>query len=211
MSFLSRLVKGDKVGGLINFYGLTDWWLAEFTEQERQYICNRYRPLGLRADALTHGKVTTDQSVTDFLNTLVSWYGSKQDSHIARRLYDKMEELSRQHPLVGPGYYQGRHYTTYVAKVKDLKRSDRLDEAESLLIELVKAMEVEEKVDRWGVAPFYYEELAKIYRSRKDYAKEVLILERFAKKRHGPGVSPPKLLERLEKARVLVKKAYSRG
>lgn len=204
MNILSRFTKKDKVDGLISFYGLADWWFAEFTEQERQYICDRYKPLGFRADSLTHGKITTNQPVTEFLNNLASWFRSKQDLHIAKRLYDKMEEIGKQHPLVGSGYYQGRHYTTYVTEVEDLKRSGSLDKAESLLIELVKAMEAESKVDKGGVAPWYYEELAVIYRSQKDYAKEVAILERFAKKPHGPGVTPPRLLERLVKARELL-------
>jgi hypothetical protein len=199
MNLLSRFVKRDKVGGLISFYGLTDWWLTEFTEEERQYICNRYHD-----DALTRGKITSNLPVTSFLNGLYSWFRSKQDLHIARRIFDKMDELGREHPLVRPGYYQGRHFSTYVPRVEDLKRSGRLDEAESLLIELVNATEAESKAEGCGVGPWYYEELAKIYRRRKDYAKEIAILERFAINPHARGVKPPQLLERLEKVRKLL-------
>ena len=35
----------------------------------------------------------------------------------------------------------------------------------------------------------------------KTYAKEVVVLERFSIREHAPGATPPKLLERLEKAR----------
>ena len=72
-------------------------------------------------------------------------------------------------------------------EVKQLKRDGKLQEAEALLIELVKATEAEDREDRRGVAPWYYEQLAIIYRKRKDYASEVRILERYAKQKHAPG------------------------
>jgi hypothetical protein len=62
-------------------------------------------------------------------------------------------------------------------------------------------------VEKLGVAPWYYEELAKVYRKNKNYVQEVSILERFAKQKHGVGVKPKKLLERLEKAKLLLNKS----
>lgn len=73
--------------------------------------------------------------------------------------------------------------------------------------ELIKAVEAESRAEKWGVAPWYYEQLAIIYRKRKDYLKEIEVLERFAKQKHAPGASTPKLLERLEKARILASKS----
>ena len=102
-----------------------------------------------------------------------------------------------------PGYYRGQHYTCYVEEVKALKRKGDLDAAEKLLLALVDATEAQDRVDGHGVAPGYYEWLAMIYRKRKDYQKECAILERFAGHKHGPGVTPPILLKRLEKARLL--------
>ena len=101
------------------------------------------------------------------------------------------------------GYIRGRHYTTYVQDVKNLKNAGDIKSAEKLLIELIQATEAEDKVEKMGVAPWYYEELEKIYRKEKYCENEVKILERFAKQRHGRGVKPPKLLERLEKAKIL--------
>jgi len=105
------------------------------------------------------------------------------------------------------GYYLGRHYTEYVETIKELKRVGDLEKAEQLLQELIKAVEAESRAEKWGVAPWYYEQLAIIYRKRKDYLKEIEVLERFAKQKHAPGASPPKLLERLEKARKLALKS----
>jgi len=110
-----------------------------------------------------------------------------------------------------PGYYKGRHFTTYVEEVKALKRKEQLEEAERLLLELVKASEAEDKVDKLGVAPWYYEQLAMLHRKRKDYAAEVEVLERFARQRHAPGVTPSRLLARLEKARALLESSERAG
>ncbi|ADQ06468.1 HIRAN domain protein [Caldicellulosiruptor hydrothermalis 108] len=100
-----------------------------------------------------------------------------------------------------PGYYQGKHYTEYVDLVKQLKSAGEYDKAEKLLIALVEAVESESKKENLGVAPWYYEQLAIIYRRQKNLIKEVEILERFSKQKIGPGASSSKLLERLETVR----------
>ena len=116
---------------------------------------------------------------------------------------------------VKPGYYNDRHYTTYVEEVKNLKRNGKLIEAERLLLELIKATEEENNIEDLGVAPWYYEQLAIIYRKQKDYTKEITILERFVKQKPPshwgiqdisqlPVTHP--LLKRLESAKILAKK-----
>ena len=87
-----------------------------------------------------------------------------------------------------------------------LKRAGRYEEAITVLLQEVEREEVEDKNRQWGVAPYFYNQLAIIYRKQKDYTKEVDILERFAKKKHAPGVMPAKLMERLKKAKYLKKK-----
>jgi hypothetical protein len=101
------------------------------------------------------------------------------------------------------GFYGGKHYTEYVEMVKDLKRRGRLDEAIGLLGHLVNATENEARHNAgWGVAPWYYEQLAIIHAKRRDVGAEVAILERYAAQPHAPGTKPPKMTERLEKSRA---------
>jgi hypothetical protein len=102
------------------------------------------------------------------------------------------------------GYLNGRPYTSYVEDVKQLKRVGDVEGAERLLLALIDVIETEARVKKWGVAPWYYEELAKLYRQRRDYRAEVAILQRFAKQPHAPGVMPQQLLERLDKAKALL-------
>jgi len=203
--------KGPKVEGLIVYYYLRDWWFSSFTEVERRLIDERYQPMGMPPHTLTRGQHILSLPVTEFLDGLATWFRSQQDFSLSERIYNKIAELGRENPIVGPGYYNGRRFTTYVNEVESLKRQGKIEEAEKLLLELVAATEAEDKVDNFGVAPWYYEELAKIYRKQKKYAKEVSILERFTVQRHAPEATPTKLMERLVKARTLLKNRIKRS
>jgi hypothetical protein len=193
-----------KVAGYIAYYGLQDWWFSEFSEDEREYLTKRYMSHGGEPRVLTEGSISfTDQPVTSFLNALATWFRSPSDKSIFRRIHKKIDDLGRTKPIEKPGYYQGRHVSTYPTDVDDLIRAGETDKAEDLLLQLVDATEEENRKNKYGVAPWYYEKLAILYRKQKDYGKEVEMLERFAQQKHAPGASPPKLLERLEKARIL--------
>jgi hypothetical protein len=102
------------------------------------------------------------------------------------------------------GRVRGRHYTDYVEDVKALRRSGKDEAAERLLLELVDATEEESRLRDIGVAPWYYEQLAIIYRKRKDPTAEAAILERYARRPPTPGAGAAKLAERLIKARALM-------
>jgi hypothetical protein len=101
------------------------------------------------------------------------------------------------------GSVDGKHYTNYPDQIRQLKREKRHVEAIKLLLKLVYATEQESKVAGWGVAPWYYEQLAILYRKEKDYDKEVAILERYESQTKAPGAKPQKLALRLVKAREL--------
>lgn len=92
----------------------------------------------------------------------------------------------------------GKHYTEYVEKVKSLKRASRLEEAERLLMRLVAATEAESAITRSGVAPWYYEQLAIVYRKLGRPEDERVILERYARQPKAPGAKPEKLEARLQ-------------
>src|SRR5690242_18431731 len=101
------------------------------------------------------------------------------------------------------GFVDGRHYTAYVEDVRTLKRAGEFEKAIDLLLRLVDATEAEAATNRWGVAPWYYEQLAIIYAKMKQADAEIKILERYAAQRKAPGAGPLKLAERLAKRRRL--------
>ena len=105
------------------------------------------------------------------------------------------------------GKLRGKHYSSYVEEVRTLRRYGHDDSAEELLLDLLDVIEAESSQQGWGVAPWYYEQLAIIYRKRKEPTREVAILERYASAVHAPGVGQEKLRLRLEKARELAARA----
>jgi hypothetical protein len=101
-----------------------------------------------------------------------------------------------------PGYVRDRHFTEYVDRVKELRRSNHDGEAETLLLELIDATEAEAAAEGAGVAPWYYGQLAVLYSKHHDFDAEIVVLERFAAQPHSPGAASSRLLERLEKKRA---------
>lgn len=201
-----------EIGGLIGYYKLSEWWLTEFNEEERKLIIHKYKPVINTGEKLIKGNVGfINMPATQFLNELSTWFNKKEEINIKRKILEKMNEEAKDNPLIEPGFFGGRHYTTFVEEVKQLKRDGKNEELEKLLWNLVYANEEEDKINKWGVAPWYYEELAKLYRKIKDYASEVSILLRY--KNHQldrrPCTSTPVLLKRLEIAEELLKKSGS--
>lgn len=146
--------KHEKVEGLIAFYKLQEWWLSAFTTGEREYIDNRYQAMGGSPHALTQGTILErQQPAPEFLNGLNTWLRSGKDSSIAERIHQKIIELGKEFPVVKPGYYDGRHFTTYVRDFERLKKNGEFIELENLLLELVKATEAESAVNGMGRCP----------------------------------------------------------
>jgi DNA polymerase-3 subunit epsilon len=88
-----------------------------------------------------------------------------------------------------------------VERIKMLKRSGDYSTALGLLLAEIDSQERVSVQQKWGVAPWYYEQAAIIYRKLDDTSAEIAILERFAQQRHAPGVGPGELLLRLQKAK----------
>jgi len=205
----------NQVEGKIQFYGLVDWWFSSFTEAEREYIDNKFQPMNQPSHSLTKRNYRIgDGDLVDpatFLNSLSTWFRGNKDALILKRIQNKIDELGKEKPISGPGYVDGRLYVTYVNDVKELEKLGKIDEAESLLLRLVVAMEKACKIDNDGVAPWYYNELAKIYRKKREYQKEVTIIKRFSHQKPARGVGPKKLLERLERARELAENSRNKN
>lgn len=197
-------MKKTKVEGLIAYYELQEWWFSTFSESERDYIDNRYEPMGLSPHCLTRGEgFLTSQEITTFLSTLASWFRNSKDDSINKRIRQKLVNIAKLSNIEKPGYFEGRHYSSYIPDIKDLKQKGDFDNVEYLLLNLVNAVEVESISENTQVAPFYYEELAKLYHKQKDYSKEISILERYTKQNCGFGPKE-RLIERLEKAKLLL-------
>lgn len=85
------------------------------------------------------------------------------------------------------GFVGGKHYTTYIDYVRQLKRRGDLELAEQLLKKLIPAVEAQAKVDGLGVPPWWYKQLAIICAKKKDLPGELAILERYERQGALPG------------------------
>jgi hypothetical protein len=186
----------DEVRG----FGLVAWWDTAFTESERQRLEQIYAPL---AKLENHSLIISFQSGRQLLEGLAWTIRLAEDRELARKVREEIEKLT---DPAEPGLYHGRHFTTYVNEVKGMIREGRVEEAERALLALVDATEEEAQVKGWGVASWYYERLASIYRRRRDYASEVAILRRHCEHLRDQDKVPEDIQRRLERARMLLAK-----
>lgn len=140
------------------------------------------------------------------MNWIKKLFGKSDEQRNLQSVADEIN--SKMDKIRQAGSVDGHHYTDSVEKVKQLKREGKNHDAINILIEAVNSTEKESEFagEGWGVAPWYYEQLAIIYRKEKKYQKEVEILERYSAQPKAPGVGPQKLAERLVKAKELLAK-----
>jgi hypothetical protein len=86
-----------------------------------------------------------------------------------------------------------------VEAVKHAKRVGNLVEAERLLLAELDRQEASAQKCGWGVAPWYYEQLAIVYSKQKRFSEELSVLQRYDQQPKAPGIGPALLRQRLEK------------
>jgi hypothetical protein len=119
---VARIGENPQIEGEIGYLGLVDWWLSTFTQAERDYIEERYKPFSLGGNpaGLTKGKIwKTTQTPAMFLSGLASWFRKPEDRHIARRLLAKAEEVAGEDIL-------GLHFT-YLGMIENFYRDREKD------------------------------------------------------------------------------------
>jgi len=115
--------RSPKIEGEIGLFHLTDWWLSEFTDEERELIEDKYHPLGVsRPRPLTQGKLLDSTGrPAQLLSGLASWFRSPSDRPIQRRILAKARELAEagQNPIDIHYTYQGLIQSFYKDREAD--------------------------------------------------------------------------------------------
>jgi len=95
---------------------------------------------------------------------------------------------------------EAKRIVALVESVKRAKGEGRLVDAENELLQELDRQETQAGANNWGVAPWYYEQLAIIYAKEKRYIDEIAVLQRYDRQPKAPGAMPLQMHERLEKA-----------
>ncbi len=91
--------KKPEVKGKIGYFGLQDWWLSAFTQQERSHIEEVFHPLGSNPDAkpLTEGEISwSSGTAPGLLHALAGWFNNPRDREVAKKIIAKAYELAIQ-------------------------------------------------------------------------------------------------------------------
>lgn len=207
-----------QVQGLVAYYGLADWWLSAFTQQERSEIESAWGHIEFKGQTisvgapLTRGHIGSNPlNVVEFLLVLGKRFAGKSTNGMHARIHSSIMQKARE--LAGrdlPGYVNGEHYNIVMERANDLIRDGKVVDADSLVDAAFSAFEAESRIGMSltqpdAMPPAKYRDFAILYRQRKDYAREVAILERYMRLPHAPGKMPGELAERLHKARELLR------
>jgi hypothetical protein len=104
----------------------------------------------------------------------------------------------KQFIVVHKGALPLSRYRDEIALVRTKKDSESLAQR---LSELIEASEKQHLAQGKGVCPWYYDQLAQVYRNHQRYVEELTTLQRFSTQTHPPHPSVQVLLGRLSSAR----------
>lgn len=82
-------------GGDIEYHGLTDWWLYEFTAEDRDLVRNTYSPMGLPNYRIDQGQMAdSTQSTAAFASGVAGWFNKEDTRHIGYKFIAKADEYA---------------------------------------------------------------------------------------------------------------------
>jgi hypothetical protein len=121
-----------RIQGSIGYFGLEDWWLTAFSDDERRHIQETFQPFGSSGDSLTPGAISyTSQTAVGLLGALAGWFGKPEDRPIAHKILDKAAELSKDAPVLDvhflyqqmiEAYYKDRDKPEYMGRAVEACR-----------------------------------------------------------------------------------------
>ncbi len=197
----------QKIAGFFKYYGLSDWWLTSFSNQEKKLIISvisAYRSLSSDVSSLTKGEylgsappplsfTSSNSNMSTFLCGLAHWFKKPETYQIAKRLIEKAEEYVAEIKSVSDLHFY------YLSKIEIYYRnreteSDALEKAitaceQQIAIseKVAKVMKKEnENTSRPGL-PMHtgFQQLAIIREKQKDYEAIIRISEQALKEGWG--------------------------
>jgi hypothetical protein len=168
--------------GFIKYFGLTDWWLTSFTEEEREKIVSTFQPLGLSPDSLIVGDIThASGTAAGLLSALAGWFRKRENKSIAFRIIEKAEELTPQAEVLERHFlYQAKIQTYYPFRDEDdfslLRAIEACEQQIKMSSEAAKAFR--EKYRGELPANIGYQQLAIIREKQGDFESAINISQK---------------------------------
>jgi len=188
--------------GLIGYYGLADWWLTTFTNEEREQIISLYQPLGGLGTSLVEGNIShSSGSAAGLITGLAGWFSKEPDRHIAYKLLAKAQELLDTAPVLDRHFFCQAKIQIYY-RFRDLddlaleKAVEGCKQQIAMSHEAAKAFKAEFGMKQ---LPRHvgFEQLAIIREKQKEFQDAISVCERAAQEGWGGGWD--KRIERLKK------------
>jgi hypothetical protein len=174
-------------------------WLEFEKEENNEYDKNAIKVIGCKGDKryfIGYVPKETSQLIFDgnywgqVIPRLYKTYVGHDD--FIEITFQLLGKVGKKYEFLQTEKVIGNDVSDYVDRVKQLMQDRKHTEVIELLLKLVDQTEMDAKKEGkgHGVAPWYYEQLAIIYRKEKHFADEISILERFEKQPKSPGVGP---------------------
>lgn len=118
--FFFKSKKQPRVGGTIAELGLENWWLNEFTEEEREIIRNKFKPMNQTKDfSIDQGKEkAVSRDSFSFLTDLAGWFSTSDLAGLGEKMLDEAEQMmTEKTPILDQHFFwQQRIKTSYVRR-----------------------------------------------------------------------------------------------
>ena len=185
-NLFSRNKKENKiqtVGGDIKYFGLTDWWLNDLTEEERQIIRDTYKPFGMSLGGEVNDHVIDEGEIGgsgknkfSFISVLISWFEKHEYFEIAKKIIN----LAEQNIDTNKDILDEHFYYLHCIKVYYRNRDNDPDALNKAIEYCKKQISISSKskiaflnAKHFGFLPSHtgYKQLAIIYEKQKEYQK----------------------------------------
>lgn len=175
--------KIQTVGGDIKYFGLTDWWLKDLTEEERQIIRDTYKPFGMSLGGEVNDHVIDEGEIGgsgktkfSFISVLISWFQKPEYFEIAKKIIN----LAEQNIDTNKDILDEHFYYLHCIKVFYRNRDNDPDALNKAIEYCKKQISISSKTKiaflnakHFGFLPGHtgYKQLAIIYEKQKEYQK----------------------------------------
>lgn len=179
MSIFNIFKSSEKIKGEIKYYNLTDWWLNELSDEEKNRIIKVYCPMGSNRSIIEGDLLNASNCCLNFLWCLAGWFNNKQDRKIAFKILNKAKEYLSSSTVLDIHFY----YSTMI----DVYYPERENDANALKTALYackeqislapKAARAFKKEYSWQDLPSHrgYEQLAILYEKEGNFKNAIAI------------------------------------